>query len=84
MASMPGREMLCSSAALSAASLFASAVNKAEALFKACNGTGLAESLAAVAPCEQLLFDFGWKFARGHASDPERDFASLARRAGSI
>ncbi|MFI5229200.1 MAG: beta-galactosidase GalA [Gemmatimonadales bacterium] len=27
-----------------------------------------------VAPRERLLFDFGWRFALGHASDPARDF----------
>jgi beta-galactosidase len=32
-----------------------------------------AEALAAIAPREQLLFDFGWKFFQGHASDPLRD-----------
>jgi beta-galactosidase len=32
-----------------------------------------AEGLAAVAPREQLLFDFGWKFQFGHLSDPARD-----------
>lgn len=29
---------------------------------------------AALAPREQLLFDFGWKFALGHGSDPAKDF----------
>ncbi|GAA0587235.1 beta-galactosidase GalA [Rhizomicrobium electricum] len=27
-----------------------------------------------VAPRERLLFDFGWKFAFGHGSDPAKDF----------
>ncbi|MBV9403819.1 MAG: beta-galactosidase, partial [Acidobacteriaceae bacterium] len=27
----------------------------------------------AIAPREQLLFDFGWKFTFGHASDPAKD-----------
>ena len=31
------------------------------------------EALAAVAPRERLLFDFGWKFFQGHGSDPRRD-----------
>ena len=31
-------------------------------------------SVTAVAPREQLLFDFGWKFAFGHGSDPAKDF----------
>ena len=36
-------------------------------------GTASGESQAAVAPREQLLFDFGWKFQFGHATDPDRD-----------
>jgi len=32
-----------------------------------------AEPLAAVAPRERLLFDFGWKFQFGHGTDPARD-----------
>jgi beta-galactosidase len=32
-----------------------------------------ASAEAAVAPREQLLFDFGWKFQFGHGSDPARD-----------
>src|SRR5689334_13859755 len=32
-----------------------------------------AEALAAVAPRERLLLDFGWKFLMGHARDPLRD-----------
>ncbi len=28
---------------------------------------------AAIAPREQLLFDFGWKFTFGHGSDPAKD-----------
>ena len=31
-------------------------------------------SATAVAPREQLLFDFGWKFAFGHGSEPAKDF----------
>ena len=29
---------------------------------------------AAIAPREELLLDFGWRFAFGHASDPAQDF----------
>jgi beta-galactosidase len=29
---------------------------------------------AAIAPREELLLDFGWRFALGHASDPAHDF----------
>ena len=32
-----------------------------------------AEALAAVAPREQLLFDFGWKFQFGNGIDPAKD-----------
>ncbi len=34
---------------------------------------GSAEALGAVAPREQLLFDFGWKFQFGNGVDPARD-----------
>jgi beta-galactosidase len=36
-------------------------------------GSASAEAMSAVAPREHLLFDFGWKFFQGHASDPLRD-----------
>ena len=29
---------------------------------------------AAIAPREELLLDFGWRFAFGHAADPAQDF----------
>src|SRR6185295_6126103 len=32
-----------------------------------------AQALAATAPRERLLLDFGWKFFMGHARDPLRD-----------
>jgi beta-galactosidase len=32
-----------------------------------------AAAVPAVAPREQLLFDFGWKFTFGHATDPSKD-----------
>jgi beta-galactosidase len=34
---------------------------------------GPAESEVAIAPREQLLFDFGWKFKFGHGTDPAKD-----------
>ena len=34
---------------------------------------GSAATATAVAPREQLLFDFGWKFTFGHGSDPTKD-----------
>jgi beta-galactosidase len=74
---MPGisrRNLLCSAAALSASSLVArSAWGRATALLTGYSDAASAEALAAVAPREQLLFDFGWKFQFGHGSDPARD-----------
>ena len=74
---MPGisrRNLLCSGVALSASSLVArSAWGRATALLAGYSDAASAEALAAVAPREQLLFDFGWKFQFGHGSDPARD-----------
>ncbi|MDR3726427.1 MAG: beta-galactosidase GalA [Terracidiphilus sp.] len=68
------RDLLCSGLALSASSLLArSAWGRTAALLSGYPGTASAEALAAVAPREQLLFDFGWKFQMGHGSDPARD-----------
>ncbi len=46
---------------------------RAHALLAGCPGVASAEAGAAVAPREHLLFDFGWKFFQGHATDPLRD-----------
>ncbi|MGA7860080.1 MAG: beta-galactosidase GalA [Terracidiphilus sp.] len=74
---MPGisrRELLCSGLALSASSLVAqSAWGRSAALLSAYPGVASAEALAAVAPREQLLFDFGWKFFFGNGADPAKD-----------
>jgi beta-galactosidase len=74
---MPGlsrRELLCSGLALSASSLVArSAWGRTASLLAGYPGPASAETLAAVAPREQQLFDFGWKFQLGHGSDPARD-----------
>ena len=68
------RNLLCSGAALSASSLVAqSAWGRVAALMAGYPGAASAEAQAAVAPREQLLFDFGWKFQFGHGSDPARD-----------
>jgi beta-galactosidase len=50
-----------------------SAWGRATALLAGYSDAASAEALAAVAPREQLLFDFGWKFQFGHGSDPARD-----------
>jgi beta-galactosidase len=68
------RDLLSSGLALSAASLLTrSAWGRAAALVGGSPGATSAEALAAVAPREQLLFDFGWKFQFGHGTDPARD-----------
>jgi beta-galactosidase len=69
MARISRRDLLCSGLALSASSLVArSAWARASSALLAG-----AEAQAAVAPREQLLFDFGWKFQFGHGTDPVRD-----------
>ena len=76
---MPGlnrRDLLLSGMALSASSLLSRpAWARVAAL-----GEGFAPALAAVTPRERLLFDFGWRFQFGHASDPERDLGFGARQ----
>ena len=69
MSSLSRRDLLRTGLALSVSSLVTgSALSRAEALLAAS-----AEALAAVAPREHLLFDFGWRFTFGHGSDPARD-----------
>jgi beta-galactosidase len=66
------RDLLSSGLALSASSLLArTAWARTTALLA--GSPDAATALAAVAPREQLLFDFGWKFQFGHGSDPARD-----------
>ncbi len=63
------RDLLLSGLAFSASSLAGrSAWARTAALMSAS-----AEALAAVAPREQLLFDFGWKFTFGNGADPAKD-----------
>jgi beta-galactosidase len=72
MARISRRDLLCSGLALSASSLVArSAWGRTAALLA--GHPASAEALAALAPREQLLFDFGWKFQFGHGTDPARD-----------
>jgi beta-galactosidase len=72
---MPGisrRNLLRSGLALSASSLVArSAWARTAALLA--GSPRQASAQTALAPREQLLFDFGWKFQFGHGSDPARD-----------
>jgi beta-galactosidase len=74
MSTISRRDLLCSGIALSASSLVArSAWGRTTALLASSPEAGSPEALAAVAPREQLLFDFGWKFQFGHGTDPARD-----------
>jgi beta-galactosidase len=73
MTSLTRRDLLRTGLALSASTLVPGSVNRAHALLAGYPGVASAEALSAVAPREHLLFDFGWKFFQGHATDPLRD-----------
>ena len=74
MARISRRDLLRSGAAVSASTLIAhSAWGRTTALLAGYPDAASAEALAAIAPREQLLFDFGWRFQFGHGSDPARD-----------
>jgi beta-galactosidase len=68
------RELLVSGLAFSASSLLGrSAWARTAALLGGDIPIGSAAAIPAVGPREQLLFDVGWKFTFGHATDPLRD-----------
>ena len=68
------RDLLSSSLALSASSLVGrSSWARAATLLGDASSDPSAAALAAVAPREQLLFDFGWKFTFGNLDDPSKD-----------
>ncbi len=73
MPSFTRRDLLRSGLALSASTLVGGSVGRAHGLLAGYPDAASAEALSAVAPREHLLFDFGWKFFQGHASDPLRD-----------
>lgn len=74
MSGISRRNLLSSGLALSASSLVArSAWGRTAALLADYPQAASAEALAAVAPREQLLFDFDWKFTFGNSVDPARD-----------
>jgi beta-galactosidase len=73
MTSLTRRDLLRSSLALSASTLVPGSVGRAHALLAGYPSAASAEALSALPPREHLLFDFGWKFFQGHASDPLRD-----------
>jgi beta-galactosidase len=68
------RDLLCSGLALSTSSLVTrSAWARTAALLASAPQAAPAGAQLALAPREQLLFDFGWKFQFGNADDPARD-----------
>lgn len=74
MANLSRRDLLCSGLALSASSLVArSAWGRTAALLGEGSQAGSVAQLAAIAPRERLLFDFGWKFKFGNGTDPAKD-----------
>ena len=74
MSGISRRELLYSGLALSASSLVTRAAwGRAAAFLSDYPGPPSAEALAAVAPREHLLFDFGWKFMFGNGADPAKD-----------
>ncbi len=72
MSDLTRRDLIRSGLALSGSTLVAGAASRAHALLARYPETA-AEDLAAAGPRERLLFDFGWKFFQGHASDSLRD-----------
>ena len=74
MSGISRRDLLYSGLALSASSMVTrSAWGRTAALMAGYPGPASAEALAAVAPREHLLFDFGWKFTLGNGADPAKD-----------
>ena len=74
MPTISRRDLICSGLALSASSLVVrSAWGRTSALLAGQPELASAGALAAVAPREQLLFDYGWKFQFGNGADPARD-----------
>jgi len=69
MSSFTRRDFVRTGVAVSATTLIPNSLSRAHALLAA---QGPAEQKT-VAPREHLLFDFGWKFFQGHASDPAHD-----------
>ena len=74
MSRISRRNLLCSGLALSTSRLMArTAWARTAALFSRDSGAAGPGAAAAIAPREQLLLDFGWRFTFGHGSDPARD-----------
>jgi beta-galactosidase len=74
MSEFTRRDLLRTGLAVSATSIATkSAFARVHAILAGYPQAASAEALAAVAPREHLLFDFGWKFFQGHGTDPLRD-----------
>jgi beta-galactosidase len=73
MSSLTRRDLIRSGMALSAATMIPESLQRAHALFARYSGAAAGEASSAVAPREQLLFDFGWKFFFGNGEDPHKD-----------
>lgn len=74
MPSISRRDLLCSGLALSASSIMPRmAWGQSEAPLAGVSDNVSAAATAAVAPREQLLFDFGWRFTFGNGNDPSKD-----------
>jgi beta-galactosidase len=74
MSRISRRDLLCSGLALSTSSLVArSAWARTAALLAGSPQAASAGAPAAIAPREQLLFDFDWKFQFGNGTDPAKD-----------
>src|SRR5215469_957780 len=72
MPSLTRRDLLRSGLAVSASTLVTGPAARAHALLSG-DLQIATEASPAGAPRQRLLFDFGWKFFQGHASDPRRD-----------
>jgi len=70
---MTRRYLLGSGAATFASTFLSRSVFARAAALHASRGVENVAVAAAVAPREQLLLDFGWKFFQGHGADPSRD-----------
>src|SRR5665213_1271395 len=69
------RDLIASGLAASASSLIARTPWAQTSASLATGSPGaIVASSSAVGPREQLLFDFGWKFALGNGANPEKDF----------
>jgi beta-galactosidase len=67
------RDLLSSGLAFTASSALVPSAWAGIAALAESSPVGSVAALSAVAPREQLLFDFGWKFTFGHGTDPARD-----------